>query len=100
MRYLFKEGAIQDGILKGCGRIVIHNGEALMSHNNQTDHNDLLRGFVSRFRMPKDEVINAVRLYFKYEGDAVIIAGVRQIDNEAVKAHLHEYGKIIAKLLS
>ena len=47
--------------------------------------------------MNRDEVINgAVRLYYRIEGECVIIAGVRQIDNDALKSDLAGYGKLIA----
>ena len=100
MRYLFKEGAIQDGLLEDCGRIIVYCGRILVSHNNRNDHNDLLRAFASRYRMNRDEVISgAVRLYLKIERENVIVAGVRQIDNEMLKSDLAAYGKLIASAI-
>jgi hypothetical protein len=100
VRYLFKEGAIQDGELKDCGRIIAHDGRILVSYNNRNDHNDLLRAFASRYQMNRDEVINeAVRLYFRIDGQNVIVTGVRQIDNEKLKLGLGEYGKLIASVI-
>lgn len=101
MRVLFKEGAIDDGKLEGCGRIIVHRGRGLASSNNVTDHNNLLRAFAARFRMDRDEVIaQAVRLYFRKESARVVVSGVRQIDSDAVRAAPLSYGHLIWEALS
>jgi hypothetical protein len=101
MQILFREGEIQDGKLVGCGRVVIHRGQALASNNRMTDHNNLLRAFAARFRLDRDEVIaKAVRLYFRIEGGHVVVCGVRQIDNEAVCGDLRCYGLLIMDAVS
>jgi hypothetical protein len=100
VKYFFREGAIQDGVLKDCGRIVIHEDRILVSRNRMDDHNALLRAFASRHHVDRDEVVsNAVRLYFRIEGDAVVVAGLRQVDNEAVRTDPNRYGRMIARVI-
>lgn len=84
MKYYFGHGKIQDGMLDdNCGRIVIYKDKILVSHMRSADHNYLLRGLASKYNLKKDDVIaNAIRLYFRNEGDRYIISETRRIDGD------------------
>ena len=84
MKYYFGQGKVQDGKLDSdCGRIVIYQDKIIVSHMKTADHNYLLRGLASRYGLKKDDVIsNAIRLYFRNEGDKFIISEVRKLDYE------------------
>lgn len=99
MKYYFGRGRIRDGKLdENCGRIVIYDDKILVSHIRSADHNYLLRGLASRYRLKKDDVIsNAIRLYFRHEGHRVIITDVRKIDEEKFFAKKDFYSKLIKK---
>jgi hypothetical protein len=52
--------------------------------------------FAAKFRMNKDQVISGcTRLYFKREGNNIIISPVRKIDDEDFCTHREEYRKLI-----
>lgn len=64
------------------------------------DHNYLLRAFASRFGYKKDEVIaNAIRLYFRDNGDHVIITETRRIDEEKFFSNKEFNSNLIKKEL-
>jgi len=99
MKYYFGRGKIQDGRLEESdGRIVIYEDKILVSHMRTADHNYLLRGLASRHGIKRDEVIaNAIRLYFRHNGDHVIITETRRIDEEKFFANKDFYSSLIKK---
>jgi hypothetical protein len=101
MRYYWGPGKILDGKLDGnCGRIVIYEDKAVAGFNPTMDHLYLLNGLAAKYRFKKEDVIsNAVRLYFRNEGDYIIICGRRKVDDEAVERNLPFYAKIIKDAL-
>jgi hypothetical protein len=96
MNYYFSK-AIQDGSLgPEVGRIVIWNEFITHSNGPSRDHNDLLRALVSKFRLPKDDVIsNALRFYWKPCKDGIIISPVRKVDDNDFYARKDKYTKMI-----
>lgn len=101
MKYFYSESYIQDGKLDNrCGRIIIYNNDILVSYNHMNDHNDLLRGFAARFQYKKDEIIsNAIRLYFRHEGDRIIVSPRRGIDDDMFKRRWDFHRQLVKKEL-
>jgi len=101
MKIVHKHGYTQDGYIgRNSGRIVIYNGEMLVSRNPSSDHNYLLRGLAARFGFKKDDVIsNAIRLYFTRDGNTYYINGVRKLDDDAFERKFSFYKKALSKRL-
>jgi hypothetical protein len=101
MRYFWGPGRIQDGKLDSdCGRIVIYEDRILTAFNRSMDHNYILRGLAAKYRLPKNDVIsNAIRLYFRIDGNQCIVCGVRKIDDEMLEKNLSFYAKLIKNAL-
>jgi len=99
MKYKHISGYIKDGSLDdSCGRIVIYENKIHVSFIKTSDHNYLLRALASRYRLKKREVIkNALRLYFKYNGDNITISGVRNVDDEMLERDYESYLRLIKK---
>jgi hypothetical protein len=97
MNYYFGSGYIQDGLLKETdGRIVIYDDRIMVSFIRSTDHNYLLRSLAAQYRLNKDKVINnALRLYFRHEGDRVVVSGCRKIDDEEFWENSEAYSRLI-----
>jgi len=93
---------LQDGKLtRTAGRIVIYKDFIEISKGGSRDHNDLLRSLASKFRLPKDEVIsNAIRLYWDYMGEFIVVCPVRKIDEDAYYYREELYERLIKQILS
>ena len=62
------------------------------------DHNYLLHDLASQNKLKNSEVIgNALRLYFKYEEDTIILSGVRKLDDEILERDFDIYLRLIKK---
>ena len=96
-KYYYGRKVIQDGRLETTdGRIVIYKDKILVSKMRTADHNYLLRGLAARYNLNKDEVVsNAIRLYFRDEGDRVIITETRQLDADMLFANKDFYANLI-----
>jgi hypothetical protein len=99
MKYYWCPGYTQDGKLdQKCGRIVIFGDDCIVltRPGSSSDHNDILRGLASKYRLKTREVIhNAIRLYYRREHDTIIINGVRRIDDDALENKLRHYAELI-----
>ena len=102
MKYYFGKW-MQDGKLdENSGRIIIHDGNILVSYLQTVDHNYLLRAFAARYRYDKDEVISgACRLYFQWveEKSAFIVSPVRDEDRRLFEANFEENRKLVKRNL-
>ena len=101
MKYFWGPGRIQDGSLdSNCGRIVIYEDKAVVGFNPVMDHLYLLGGLASKYRFKKADVIsNAIRLYFRHEGDRIIVCGRRKIDDDMIERNFSFYRSIIRDAL-
>ena len=101
MRYFFGRGYIKDGSLReGDGRIIIYKDKILPAFSLAMDHNYLLRAFASKFRLNKNEVINhAIRMYFRYDRDKIIVSGVSKFDDDSFEKDLDFNASLIKKVL-
>ncbi len=99
MKYKHIREYIQDSSLDDtCGRIVIFENKIIVSFINTSDHNSLLQSFASQYKIRKSIVKNnAVRLYFKYEEDDIIISGIRKIDDDLLEKDFENYLRLIKK---
>lgn len=94
---LYKAGYTQDGYLSpDQGRIVIYNERILFSHGNHPDHITLLQSLAAKYHFNKDDVISgAIRLYYKLEGNTIIISQNRRIDEDMLLSNTQSYAKLI-----
>lgn len=101
MEYLYGSTYIKDGQLDAsCGRIVIYDGHIEVANGPAADHNYLLRSLAARLVAKKDDVISrATRLYFKREGNRIVISSVRKIDDEDFERNWVFYAKLIKQNL-
>lgn len=99
MKFYWAPGVIQDGMLDdSCGRIVLYDGGIVIGYSRGADHNYLLRSLASRYQFPVNDVIHsAVRLYFKYEPEGILLSGVRGVDNEAFESQKRYYANLIKR---
>jgi hypothetical protein len=89
--------SIQDGKLSSTtGRIVIYKELIEISYGPSRDHNDLLRALASKYKQPKDIVIsNAIRLYWNYQGNNIVVCPVRKLDEDMFFAREQYHSDLI-----
>ncbi len=99
MKYKHIREYIQDDSLDdSCGRIVIFENKIVVSLIKTSDDNSLLQSLASQYKIRKSIVKNnAVKLYFKYDGDDIIISGIRKIDDDLLEKDLEKYLRLIKK---